>query len=170
MALRNVFLVLALILAAGCAQYGSNLKPGQSSRSDVEREMGAPTLVQEAAGGERVLWYSMLPLGRASYAVRIGPDDRVIAVEQRLSPEFIQKVIPRQTTAEEALAILGPPWRTSALPRKSREVWEYPIDTYFGEHTLFVEISTDRVVQERYEINDRHRLMFRPGVSFGIGF
>ena len=169
MVLRCGFLILAIIVA-GCAQYGSTLKPGHSVRSDVEREMGAPTLVQEGANGERVLWYSMLPLGRASYAVRIGPDERVIAVEQRLAPEFIQKVIPKQTTADEALAILGPPWRTSALPRKSREVWEYPIHTYFGEHTLFVEISTDRVVQDRYEINDRHRLMFAPGVFFGIGF
>ena len=169
MALR-IPVILALALAAGCAQYGSNLKPGQSVRGDVEREMGRPTLVQEAPNGERTLWYSMLPLGRASYAVRIGADERVIAVEQRLSPEFIQKVIPGQTTADEALAILGPPWRSGTLPRKNREVWEYPIDTHFGEHTLFVEVSADRVVRDRYQINDRHRLMFAPGVFFGFGF
>ncbi len=166
--IARVLALLALVVAGGCAHYGANLKPGQSVLNDVEREMGRPTLVQEAANGERVLWYSKLPYGRENYAVRIGPDDRVIAVEQRLSHPFIQKVIPRQTRAEEVLGLLGPPFRRSDMPLKNREVWEYPLLTSPEYQTLFVEISRDGVVAERYHLHDRDRF-FGPGMFFGFG-
>ena len=164
--------LLAVVVATACAHYGANLKPGQSVLGDVEREMGAPTLVRETPNGERVLWYSKLPYGRENYAVRIGPDQRVIAVQQRLSHEFISKIVPRQTRAEEVLDLLGPPYRRSGMPRKNREVWDYPLLTSPEYQTLFVEISPEGVVQELYQLHDRDRggFFLGSGVFFGFGF
>lgn len=172
MTLRNFLLSLALLAAAGCAGYGANLKPGQSVLNDVQREMGKPTLVQESPSGERVLWYSKLPYGRENYAVRVGPDGRVISVEQRLSHEFIRKIVPKQTRSEEVLELLGPPYQRSDNPRKQREVWDYPLLTSPERQTLFVEFGRDGVVQELYQLHDRDRggLFVGSGVFLGFGF
>ena len=166
MRLRNWPVLLAAAALAACAHYGAALKPGQSVLNDVEREMGRPTLVQQLANGERVYWYSKLPYGRENYAVRIGPDDRVLSVEQRLSHQFIRQIVRGQTRTEDVFALLGPPYRRSAMPLKKREVWDYPLLTSPEYQTLFVEFSPDGVVQEVYQLHDRDRM--NPFVFFGL--
>jgi hypothetical protein len=157
MAQRIVILILG-ILAGGCASYsGSGLVPGQSLARDVVALMGQPALERPAPGGGKVLWYPRLPFGRESYAARIGPDGKLVALEQRLAPQFIAKLQANQSTAEDVLDLLGPPYRVYSYPRMQREVWEYQLRTPPDDKILYVQISPDRVVREVYRLHDEDR-------------
>ena len=144
----------AAVLACGCVTYGSSLVPGQATAEDVQAAMGRPAVVREKPDGSRTLWYPKLPFGRESYAARLDPQGRLVAVEQRLAPQFIAQVRPNQTTAEEVLDILGPPNEVYAYPRQQREAWEYQLRTPPNHKILYVQISPDRVVREVYELMD----------------
>jgi hypothetical protein len=148
-------LLFPLFLSA-CAGYsGHGLVPGQSTVSEVEATMGAPAMVREAPGGEKVYWYPRLPFGRESYAARIAPDGRLVAIEQRLSAEHIAKIRPNETTAEQVLDILGPPSDVYRYPRQQREAWEYPLRKPPQQRSLYVQMSPDKVVREVFELEDR---------------
>jgi hypothetical protein len=150
------FVLPAAALIAGCASYsGSGLVPGQSTLEDVEAVMGAPTLVREASDGERTLWYSRLPLARESFAARIDPDGILVSLEQRLTAENIAKLRPDQSSAEDVLDILGPPYRVYQYPRMQREAWEYQLRTPPSNMNLYVQVSPDRVVREVFQLHDR---------------
>ncbi len=149
------FLAIAVaVLASGCAGYGSGLVQGQSTAADVQASMGAPAAVREHADGSRTLWYPKLPFGRESYAVRLDKQGRFAALEQRLDPQYIAMVRPNQTTAEEVLDILGPPYQAYAYPRMQREAWEYQLRTPPNHKILYVQFSPDRVVREVYQLMD----------------
>lgn len=146
---------LALFLLAGCASYsGSGLVPGQSTVQDVEAVMGEPALVRELAGGERLLWYPRLPFGRESFAARIGPDGTLASIEQRLSAEYIARLQPNKSTADDVLDTLGPPYKVYSYPRMQREAWEYQLRTPPENRNLYVQISPDRVVREVFQLLD----------------
>jgi hypothetical protein len=139
---------------------------GQSTVSDVRAQMGEPELVREAPNGEKVYWYPRLPFGRESFAARIAPDGRLVAIEQRLAPEFIARIQPNKTTQDEVLDLLGPPAEVYRFPRQQRETWEYPLRKPPERKSLYVQMSPDKVVREVYELHDFHR-GFEP--FFGIG-
>jgi hypothetical protein len=156
-------LILLAALLAGCAGYGAALVPGQSTIENVKAAMGEPTMVRELPDGDEILWYSKLPFGRESYAARIDPDGLLISLEQRLSREFIAQVRPNQSTADDVLNTLGPPYRVYQYPRQQREAWEYQLRTPPDMKTLYVQLSPDRVVREVFELHDRD---MRPGFFF----
>jgi hypothetical protein len=149
------YVIPAVALIAGCASYsGSGLVPGQSSVEDVEAVMGAPTLVREAADGERTLWYPRLPLGRESFAARIDRDGTLVSLDQRLTAQNIARLRPNQSTADDVLDILGPPYRVYQYPRMQREAWEYQLRTPPSNMNLYVQVSPDRVVREVFQLHD----------------
>jgi len=164
---RNwLFVVVAAL--AGCAQYGAGLTPGQSSEVDVETLMGQPTAVKETKTGERILWYSKLPYGRASYAAVIDPRGTLVALEQRLADPFIAQVKPNVSTADDVMDILGPPYRRWKYPMKDLEAWEYPVRLGPEPETLFVDVSPDFVVRAVYRLHDRDRCgLSISGFAFG---
>ncbi|HWA38155.1 MAG TPA: outer membrane protein assembly factor BamE [Burkholderiales bacterium] len=142
-------------MVAGCASYsGYTLQPGASS-AEVEATMGKPALVREAANGEKTWWYPRFPFGRESYAARLSPDGRLIALEQRLTPQNIARIVPNKSTSEEVLDVLGPPSDVYRYPRQQREAWEYPLFKPPQSRSLYVQISPDKVVREVYELEDR---------------
>lgn len=154
--MRKAGAFLLLLFLSACAGYsGHGLVPGQSTVAEVEATMGPPALVREAPGGETVYWYPRLPFGRESYAARIAPDGRLVAIEQRLSAEHIAKIRPNETTAEQVLDILGPPSEVYRYPRQQREAWEYPLRKPPQQRSLYVQMSPDKVVREVFELEDR---------------
>lgn len=141
--------------AAGCASYsGFGLVPGRSTAEDVVATMGEPALERAGPGGERVLWYPRLPYGRESFAARLGPDGKLIAVEQRLQPEFFGRIEPGRSTADDVLDLIGPPYEVYHYPRTQREVWEYQLNLPPAHKNLYVQFSPDRVVREVYQLHD----------------
>lgn len=154
--MRKIGSVPVFMLFAGCAAYsGHDLVPGQSTAAEVQATMGAPAMVREAPGGGKVYWYPRLPFGRESFAARIAPDGKLIAIEQRLSAEHIATIRPNESTSDQVLDILGPPAEVYRYPRQQRETWEYPLRKPPQRRSLYVQMSPDKVVREIYELEDR---------------
>ena len=150
-------MLAALILAAGCASFdGRGLVPGQSSLGDVEKTMGAPADKRPGRDGETVYYYPRLPWGYATYAARIGPDGRLIALEQRLTEENIARLKPGATRADEVRDLLGPPFEPMKQALSGNEIWTYPM-RIAGHPTpkwFLAHISPDGVLRETYMIDD----------------
>src|SRR5688572_4624988 len=115
-----------LLLLAGCAGYdGRTLVPGQSTGAEVEKLMGPAKEKRAGPNGETVLWFPRLPAGRVSYAARIGSDDRLIAIEQRLTREYLGQLKPGVSRESDVRDVLGPPYRIDAFPRMQRDAWTW---------------------------------------------
>ena len=150
-------LLILLFLVAGCAGFdGRGLVPGQSTQRDVEALMGQPADKRVVAQGETVLWYPQLPYGHASYAARIAPDGRLIAIEQRLTEGNINKVT-KGTSAAAVRDLLGPPYQPYIQRPLEREIWTYPmrIAGHMYPKWFVVHLSLDdRIVREAFLMDD----------------
>ena len=164
--------ILALCFAAilaGCASFdGRGLVPGQSTAAEVEARMGRAADKRPGAGGETVYYYPQLPWGYASYAARIGADGRLVALEQRLTAENIERVKVGATRGEEVLDLLGPPYEPMKQGRTGNDIWTYPMRAP-GHPTpkwFLVTVSADGMVREAYMIDDpnynRHGVLSPP--------
>jgi hypothetical protein len=145
---------LTLTIVAGCAGYdGRSLTPGLSTGAEVEKLMGPSTEKRAGADGETVLWFPRLPYGRVSYAARIGKDDKLIAVEQRLTPETLARLKPGVSREEDVRDLLGPPNRVDWFGRKQVSMWTYQAQG-IEPQLIVVELSKDGVVRAAYMFND----------------
>ena len=152
-------MVAAGALLCGCAGVGVDidirqLTPGQSTSRDVVTALGAPAETQKVASGETILWYPRLPYGRASYAVRMAPDDHLVAVEQRLTEQNISHIVRGQTGMKEVRELLGPPWRPERY--LEREAWTYPmwVEGSPNPKWFVVQMSRDGIVRETQLMDD----------------
>lgn len=146
---------LALLLTlAGCAGYdGGNLVPGRSTGAEVEKSMGPSRDKRAGPDGETVLWFPRLPAGRVSYAARIGKNDRLIAIEQRLTAENVQKLTPGVSRESDVRDVLGPPQRADPFPRMQRDVWTYQAQG-IQPQLIVVQFSMDSILREAYMFDD----------------
>jgi hypothetical protein len=142
--------VLALAVA-GCA---SPLYPGRSTSADVEAAMGAPA-ERRQAGAETWLYYPSQPYGRKVSVARLGPDGKLIAVEQRLSEEFIAKLVPNHSRRDDVLALFGQPFERLNIPRMQRDTWSWHMRNFTHRPAgLHVQMSPDGVVREIYILDE----------------
>lgn len=143
-----------LVLLAGCAGYdGRSLVPGQSTGAEVEKLMGPSKDKRAGPDGETVFWFPRLPAGRVSYAARIGKDDRLIAVEQRLTKENLDKLKPGVSRESDVRDVLGPPYRVDPFPRMQRDAWTWQAQAIVPQ-LIVVQLSKDGVVRETYMFDD----------------
>jgi hypothetical protein len=157
--MRNILASTLFLILLGCASFdGRNLVPGQSSVAEVEDAMGPAADKRPGANGETVYYYPRLPWGYATYAARIAPDGKLVALEQRLTEENIAKLKPGATRAEEVRALLGPPYEPMKQALSGKEIWTYPMR--IGGHPtpkwFLVHISPQGVLSETYMIDDPH--------------
>lgn len=119
-------LPLLLILAACDAQRISELEEGLATEADVRAKFGDPEKVWDAPGGARTLEYNRQPAGQRNYMITVGPDGRMTALRQVLTPANFARVQPGM--GEDAVRqLLGKPARVTPFERK-REVhadWRY---------------------------------------------
>ena len=151
--------IIALALAAlvvGCASEGRGLVPGQSTAADVEARMGPAAEKRPAPGGETVYYYPRLPWGYATYAARIGPDGRLVAIEQRLTEENTEQLKVGATRAEQVRDLLGPPFEPMHQRLSGKDLWTYPmrIPGYPTPRWFLVQITPEGVLSEKYFIDD----------------
>ena len=148
--------LLAASLLAGCAHLSdSGLVVGQSTGAEGVAKFGQPANRVAKPDGGSVLYYPQGPYGHTSYAVVLGADGKLQAIEQRLTDENFAKIIPGTTTAKQVLELLGPSLIHNTLPWQGREVWEYklPIDT--TRYVLWVQFSSaDGIVREVAKVSD----------------
>ncbi|WP_157268165.1 outer membrane protein assembly factor BamE domain-containing protein [Azohydromonas aeria] len=119
--------MLAMIgwLLAGCdGQRIAKLEEGLATEADVRREFGEPERVREDGDGSRTLEYSRQPAGRQNYLITIGPDGRMSALRQVLSPRYLQQVQPGMTQ-QEVRDLLGRPAKRVPYRLSQTEVWSW---------------------------------------------
>lgn len=152
---RFLAVVFLAALLCSCANWQSQLVPGQSTRADVESVMGRPVDERKLPDGSVELWYPQMPYGIGTYAAVIEPDGRLRSFEQRLDEKYIAQIVPNKTTAEQVLEIVGPPYRRDLNSRMQREIWTYKQQTFPFPKALFVQMSpADHVVREVYYMDD----------------
>ena len=152
--MRRIAAIGLVVLASGCSGYdGRTLSPGRSTGAEVERLMGPAADKRAGADGETVLWFPRLPYGRVSYAARIGKDDKLIAIEQRLTPENLQQLRPGVSRESEVRDLLGPPNHVDWFERKQINAWTYQAQG-IEPQLIVVELSKDGVMRAAYMFND----------------
>ena len=146
-------LMAVLVGVSSCASH-RDLTPAQSTLADVEATLGAPA-ERRQVGAETWLYYPNQPFGRKVQVARVAPDGKLIAVEQRLSEEYIAKLIPNQSSQEDVLALFGRPYERLNVPRMERDMWTWYMRQYGTlKATLNVQMSPDGVVREVYVLDD----------------
>ncbi|MEO6973718.1 MAG: outer membrane protein assembly factor BamE [Rhodoferax sp.] len=120
-------LLSALIALVGCdPQHISELEEGVSNEADVRARFGEPEKVWAAADGGRIFEYDRQPAGYKNYMITIGPDGKMSALRQVLTPENFAKVQPGMMM-EDVRKMLGKPAKITPYPLK-QEVdydWRY---------------------------------------------
>ena len=145
----------AVLLVAGCASFNpGRLVPGESTSAEVQKAMGTPAERRPGADGETVLWYPLLPYGRVSYAARIGRDDKLIAVEQRLTAQNFDRLQPGVSRESDVHDLLGPPSQDDWFPRQQRQMWAYQAQGAQQPQLYILQFSKDGTLREKYIIND----------------
>jgi len=148
--MRSIYSGLfAATLLAGCASYsGSGLVVGESTGAQVEALMGQPAERAVKPDGGSVLYYPRGPAGRDTFAVLLGADGKLQAIEQRLTDANIAKIVLGTTTAAKVRELFGPSLIHSSLPRLERDVWEYRMGDRAMPYVLWVQFSADGIVRE----------------------
>ena len=137
-ALHRAAALLALILAAGCANF-SAISPGDSAPT-VEARVGAPGSVWKNADGSEVWEYPSGPSGVQTFMIDIGPDRTVRAVRQMLREEYFSKVVPGMSR-DEVRRLLGRPKEVWYFPARDEEVWTW---RYLEVNYRFFNVLFDR--------------------------
>lgn len=126
-AIVPILAALVLLAASGCdPQRISELQPGQSTEADVRDRFGAPENVWNEADGGRTLEYNRQPAGQVNYMITLGPDGKVTAVRQVLTPDNFARVQPGMPMAE-VRRLLGKPAKTAhyALKNETAVDWRF---------------------------------------------
>jgi len=119
-------LAMVLVLAACDPQRIAELEEGLSTEADVRARFGAPENIWDAPGGGHTLEYNRQPEGYQNYMITIGPDGRMSALRQVLTPQNFAQVRPGMMM-EDVRRMLGKPMRISRfeLKRETHYDWRY---------------------------------------------
>lgn len=113
-----------LALVGGCDNQAiRELEEGVSTEADVRARFGAPENVWDAPGG-RVFEYNRQPQGQKNYMITIGPDGRMAALRQVLTPENFARVQPGMAM-EDLRKLLGKPAKVTPYALKRETEWEW---------------------------------------------
>ena len=120
---------VAALLAAGLWLVGcdpkriSELEEGVSTEADVRARFGEPENIWDSPAG-RVFEYNRQPQGQKNYMITIGPDGKMAALRQVLTPENFARVQPGMPM-EDLRKLLGKPARRTPYPLKNETAWEW---------------------------------------------
>jgi outer membrane protein assembly factor BamE (lipoprotein component of BamABCDE complex) len=118
-------ILAALAALAGCDQRRiEKLEEGVSTEADVRAQFGAPENVWDEAGGARTLEYNRNPSGHQNYMITIGPDGKMSALRQVLTPATFAKVQPGMSM-EQVRRMLGKPAKRTPYALKKEEAWDW---------------------------------------------
>lgn len=132
---KIVLLFCAAVLLASCATYdGRSLKVGESGMDEVFATMGTPALQWRDADGSVQLAYPRGPAGLHTYMVRLGPNGKLLSLENVLDDKHLALVRPGMSK-EEVLRILGPSdeRETVYFERRDELVWDWRYRSFFGD-------------------------------------
>ena len=142
--LTHLAAALAATLAlVGCDQQRiSELEEGLSTEAEVRDRFGVPDHIWDEGGGARTLEYNRQPAGQRNYMITIGPDGKMSALRQVLTPENFARITPGMDLAEVRRR-LGKPAKVTpyALSGETHHDWRFMEPP--TSHKLFSVITTD---------------------------
>lgn len=119
-----VLLLGAALWLIGCdSKRISELEEGVSSEADVRARFGQPENIWDTPQG-KVFEYNRQPQGQKNYMITIGPDGKMSALRQVLTPENFSKVRPGMPM-EDLRKLLGKPAKRTPYPLKNQTEWEW---------------------------------------------
>ena len=134
-----VLLMACAWLVSGCdPQNISELEEGVSTEADVRERFGAPEAVWEAEDGGQIYEYNRQPAGHRNYMITIGPDGRMAALRQVLTPQNFKQVVPGMPM-EAVRRMLGKPMKVTTydLKRETHYDWRYLDGPNPGDSKIF---------------------------------
>ena len=154
---------------AGCdPQRIAELEEGVATEADVRSRFGEPEKIWDAsdmaslpqagaagARGAKTFEYNRQPAGNVNYMITIGPDGKMSALRQVLTPQNFDKVLPAMPM-ETVRKMLGKPMKITpyALQKTTHYDWRYMsppnaamIFTVVFDQDLKV-VSTASVIEE----------------------
>lgn len=149
----RVGLLVALLALAACdPQKISELEEGLASEADVRARFGEPERIWEAPNGARTLEYNRQPAGSKNYMITIGPDGKMSALRQVLTPQNFARVVP-DMTMQDVRQMLGKPMRVTSFEanKQTHYDWRYQDGVNLSDTKVFsVVFDADfRVVSTR---------------------
>ena len=114
-------LIAVCLWMAGCANLTS-FPPGTPAATIESARK--PFRVWPEANGASSWEYPQGPMGRYTHMVRIGPDGRLIRVDQVLDWPFFMKLQPGMPT-QEVEKTLGRPYSKTYMPLQNENVWAW---------------------------------------------
>lgn len=134
----------------GCDQQRiDKLEEGVSTEADVSAAFGVPDTRWDGPDGSHVLAYSRQPEGDANYLITIGPDGKMSALRQVLTPRNFAQITPGMN-ADEVLRRLGKPMKITpyGLKQQIHYDWRFRDGPNASDRQIFtVVFSPDLRVQ-----------------------
>ncbi len=116
---------LALALLAACDQQRiEKLEEGVATEADVRREFGEPEKIWDAPQGGRTFEYNRNPQGHQNYMITIGPDGKMSALRQVLTPQNFAKIQPGMMM-EDVRKMLGKPAKVTPYELKREIAYDW---------------------------------------------
>ena len=126
---RSAALILALACGlGGCAYLGRDpqLLPGATTGEEVMARYGPPVRIWPEADGGRTLEYSSQPRGQTCWMVRLGPDGRLISIEDTLLYASRFSIEPGMTP-EQVSRRLGRERSRVFFSLSGEDVWDWNV-------------------------------------------
>ena len=120
-------LLSSMLALVGCDQQRiTELEEGVATEGDVRIKFGEPEKIWEGEGGVRIFEYNRQPTGHRNYMISIGPNGKMTALRQVLTPQNFAKVQPGMMM-EEVRKLLGKPMRVVPYELKNEYYynWRY---------------------------------------------
>ena len=171
-------LLSALLGLVGCdPQHIAQLEEGVATEADVRTKFGEPEKIWSAADlagnpfpgaaaqpGARTLEYNRQPQGQVNYMITIGPDGKMSALRQVLTPQNFALVLPGMPM-EQVRKMLGKPMKITpmALKRETHFEWRYS-DGPNTPRIFRVEFDSDLRVLRTGSVPDESQ----PGVNGNV--
>lgn len=117
--------LLGLMGLGGCERYlMSDIRPGVTTRGEVQEHMGSPGIEWRNEDGTLVWEYSMQPEGTTCYQLTIDAMGVVQRVEQVLTEANMARIVPGMS-AEQVRRLIGKPARKQYFSLKKETAWDW---------------------------------------------
>ncbi|HMT17248.1 MAG: outer membrane protein assembly factor BamE [Proteobacteria bacterium] len=118
-------LLAATLGLGGCdPQAIAELEEGVATEADVVQRFGQPERVWPEDGGAKTYEYNRQPSGLRNYMITIGPDGKMSALRQVLTPDNFRRVQPGMGV-EQVRRMLGKPARQVPYALQNEVAWTW---------------------------------------------
>ncbi len=135
--------LLGLVGLGGCERYlMEDIRPGVTSRGEVQEHMGPPGIEWRNDDGTVVWEYSMQPSGITCYHLTIDANGIVQQVEQVLTDARMASITPGMTQTQ-VRRLIGKPARKTHFPNKRETVWDWLLDDRMPSQSIYFNVFFD---------------------------